>query len=146
MPIIYIVFFFQIALILLGLTALSAADYNLRMRPSVPVKAYGQPVAEVEEVMEEPVQYKAAVKSVVKTPIRVVSEPVMSTYAATGYSSTRQEKEQNERVAEEQSKNAKYSFGSAIDDGIMDHSHVRQESREGGKVSFELFYPRVIIT
>lgn len=108
------------------------------MRPTaVPVKSYGHQ-AELEEVEEEPVQYKAAVKTVARTPIRVINEPAVSTYGSNGYSasSTRLDREENDRVAEEQSKSAKYSFGSAIDDGIMDHSHVRQESRENGKVNY----------
>lgn len=41
---------------------------------------------------------------------------------------------EDERINQEQAKSAQYSFASAVDDGIMDHSHVRQETRDGLKV------------
>jgi len=47
---------------------------------------------------------------------------------------------ENEKIAQEQSRNAKYSFAAAVDDGIMDHSHVREESREGNKVTGSYSY------
>lgn len=71
-------------------------------------------------------QYKAAVKSVVKAPIRV-SAPAVESYS-------NDYKYDHERVAEDQAKSAHYSFGSAIDDGIQDLSNIRQETRDGLKV------------
>ncbi|CAG7833224.1 unnamed protein product, partial [Allacma fusca] len=34
----------------------------------------------------------------------------------------------------------KYSFAAAVDDGIMDHSHVREEQRDGSKVTGSYSY------
>ncbi|OXA62626.1 Larval cuticle protein A3A, partial [Folsomia candida] len=75
--------------------------------------------------------YKAAVKTPVhKTPIRV----------ATDYNSGYKYDDERHRIEDDQAKNAKYSFGSAIDDGIMDHSHIRQETRDGLKVEGSYAY------
>ena len=43
-------------------------------------------------------------------------------------------REENERVALEQAKSAKYAFASAVSDGIQDQSQLRQETRDGLKV------------
>nr|CAD7416756.1 unnamed protein product [Timema poppensis] len=34
-----------------------------------------------------------------------------------------------------QAENAKYTFSSSVEDGIMDTSHVRQETRDGLKLN-----------
>ncbi len=61
------------------------------------------------------------------------SKPQQSQYSNSG--STRlSEQREHELMAEEQAKSAQYSFASAVDDGIMDQSQVRQESRDGLKV------------
>jgi hypothetical protein len=114
------------------------------MRPNAaPAKAaYGQPAVQEEpEVVEESVQYAPApaVQPAVRAPVRVAKEPVATTsYGSNSRGSYRASSStyeaEAEDTAEDQAKNAHYSFGSAIDDGIMDHSHVRQETRDGLKV------------
>ncbi|CAG7722199.1 unnamed protein product, partial [Allacma fusca] len=47
---------------------------------------------------------------------------------------------EEEKKVQEQNKNAKYSFAAAVDDGIMDHSHVREEQRDGSKVTGSYSY------
>jgi len=125
----------SVVVLLFGLVALSTADYNGRLR-HVPVKSYGQPAPVVEEaavvVEEEPV-YKAAVKAVHRAPAPIrVSTP--------DYNSGYKYDEEKSRLEDDQAKNAHYSFGSAIDDGIMDHSHIRQETRDGLKVEGSYAY------
>jgi hypothetical protein len=117
-----------------GFVALStAAEYSSRLRAN-PAKTYAQP-EQVEDV-EEPVQYRAAVKSVVKAPIRVANVDSYNTNTDSGY----KYEDEDEAIVQEQNNNAHYSFGSAIDDGIMDHSHVRQETRDGLKVIIKIIY------
>lgn len=59
--------------------------------------------------------------------------------SSSGYSSSNSHQE-NERIAEEQNRNAKYDFAMAFDDGIMDSSQIRTESRDGSKVSGSYSY------
>lgn len=59
------------------------------------------------------------------------------------------ETEEQRLLREEQAKNAHYSFGTSIDDGINDHSIHREETRNGlalhGMYSYsDGFYHRTI--
>ncbi|PSN44750.1 hypothetical protein C0J52_10734 [Blattella germanica] len=86
-------------------------------------------------------------------PVNGVPIPVQNDFAPTQPSGTRPVTTPNSQPAndaqaqedvtqspeqilfQEQAENAKYSFDAAITDNIMDHSHVRKESRDGLAVS-----------
>jgi len=139
---------FQIVFVLLGVSTLATA-FGVRGRPG---KSNTQHHV-LEEVIREPQSYQQAVKVVEETPIRVsyqketvrepVREPVRSygSYSSAGApgrsssSYSKMEEEEELRLIEEQNRSAQYEFASAVDDGIMDQSHIRQEKREGNKVS-----------
>jgi len=107
-------------LILLGLVAI-AASAKLRLVPAKSVMM--EDLDEVEESKEEP-----------------AFRPVLKRVQQQTPSASKMKKDELDRLAEEQSKNAHYSFGAAIDDGIMDHSHIRQETRDGQRVEGSYAY------
>ncbi|CAL8070623.1 unnamed protein product [Orchesella dallaii] len=132
----------QVALLLFGFVAFASANRKLQQ---VPIKSYGAPAAtsvlieekdasydELPAAPAAPVVHKNPTRVVEKAPIRVSTHTKNDDYAPAPSRKTQLE---HEEYAEEQNKNAQYSFASAVDDGIMDHSHVRQESREGKKVT-----------
>lgn len=108
---------------------------------------------EIEHHEQQPVQvlYKAPTRVVERQPIRIApstytrvsddAPPPRRGYAGHGGPkkplSTEEDDEQLalEEEFNEAARSAKYSFASAVDDGIQDQSHIRQETRDGLKVT-----------
>ena len=107
----------KVAIVLLGFIALSSGSY-IRSRGGYAATGASEPEHEV-KLSKLADDYNYA------TPSRSNSSDI--------YSSGNSRLE-NEKIAEEQAKSAKYNFALAFDDGIMDSSQVRTESRDGLKV------------
>jgi len=125
----------------IAIVSVNGAGYG---KARTPVRAQ-TPYAAVQKVLEEPIDEYDVVEEV-RVPARSsyvkqsVDDSYSRTSAGSSYGSSAQYKIDNDRIAEEQAKSAKYAFASAVDDGIMDQSQVRQETRDGLKVAGSYSY------
>jgi len=128
-----------ILLITIGLVTLVNSANHGRQRFSS--SSYSQKA--VDDEPEETLEHEAKASEVapVRHPSSSYSRQTSDEYSRTppvSYGSSM--KSMDEDYAEEQAKSAKYAFASAVDDGIMDQSQVRQEVRDGLKVKGSYSY------
>jgi hypothetical protein len=110
----------------------SARDYA-RSRPAASRGSYASLKTEQYEPVEVE-EVKSAAPAVSYTKTESDYTYTAPTRKQSQSSTAAVDREANERVAHEQNLNAKYTFASAVNDGIMDQSQVRQETRDGLKV------------
>jgi len=132
------------AIALLGMIALTNAYAPPRKLPAAPVpKNYAATVVdtyvEEEPIIQEEKVYKAPVRHVERQPIRVAYDEE-KVHSRAGYESAALKRERDDELQQDYARNAQYSFASAVDDGIMDQSHIRQETRDGLKVTGSYAY------
>lgn len=131
---------------------------NYQQQYAEPAPAAGAPGApaydDSAELPQQPVQvtYKAPTRIVEQAPIRIsgpasyqAAEEVApprrgygGAVAAKQNSRLQQQPQQEEELEHEEeefARNAQYSFATAVDDGIQDQSQIRQETRDGTKVT-----------
>lgn len=109
--------------------------------------APGAPALEEIEISQPATVYKAPTRVVAQQPIRIAQPAAQYDAPAPprrGYAGAPAKQVQKEELPEEEeltldeedfARNAQYSFASAVDDGIHDNSQIRQETRDGLKVT-----------